>query len=46
MIQQHKVSLFHFISLAGKGLEQYVPLLTQSKKDYYQVNMLDCNTND
>jgi len=27
-------------------LEEFVPIVTASKKDYYQVNLLDCNTED
>lgn len=38
-------SILEFNS-AGKQLEQYVPLITANKKDYFKVHLLDCNTDD
>ena len=29
-----------------KQLEEFVPIVTASKKDYYKYHLVDCNTDD
>jgi len=44
MTQLLKVTIW--VKSAGKQLEQFIPIVTASKIDYYKVHLLDCNTED